>query len=461
MILKQYYLECLAHASYLLGDRDTGTAAIVDPRRDIDQYVEDARAQGLEIRHVFLTHFHADFVAGHLELRERTGAQIHLGVRAQAEYEFAPMRDGGEVRFGSVLLRMVETPGHTPESVCILVYDLAENAEQPHAVLTGDTLFIGDVGRPDLGASVGWKVEDLAEMLYESLHKKLLPNVVDETLVYPAHGAGSMCGRSLSEETFSTVGTQRRYNYALQDMTRDAFVGMVAADQPEAPAYFSYDADMNARERPTLDENLAANYESLSLAQVLSLQEQGAQLIDVRDGEDFAGAHLKGCINIGIDGRYASWAGTVLDSARPIVIVAASGREQEAAMRLGRIGFDRVLGYLRDGMLALEKRPDLVGRVARITARDLREWSGDPLCVLDVRTASEREEAFIEGSETIPLNRLSGDVEEVPHDRPVVVYCAGGYRSSIAVSLLMQRGIQVYDLVGGMASWQATREAAG
>jgi hydroxyacylglutathione hydrolase len=298
-------------------------------------------------------------------------------------------------------------------------------------------------------------------MLYESLHKKLLPNVVDETLVYPAHGAGSMCGRSLSEETFSTVGTQRRYNYALQDMTRDAFVGMVAADQPEAPAYFSYDADMNARERPTLDENLAANYESLSLEQVLSLQEQGAQLIDVRDGEDFAGAHLKGCINIGIDGRYASWAGTVLDSARPIVIVAASGREQEAAMRLGRIGFDRVLGYLRDGMLALEKRPDLVGRVARITARDLREWSGDPLCVLDVRTASEREEAFIEGSETIPLNRLSGDVEEVPHDRPVVVYCAGGYRSSIAVSLLMQRGIQAYDLVGGMASWQATSEAAG
>ena len=288
MILKQYYLECLAHASYLLGDRDTGTAAIVDPRRDIDQYVEDARAQGLEIRHVFLTHFHADFVAGHLELRERTGAQIHLGVRAQAEYEFAPMRDGGEVRFGSVLLRMVETPGHTPESVCILVYDLAENAEQPHAVLTGDTLFIGDVGRPDLGASVGWKAEDLAEMLYESLHKKLLPNVVDETLVYPAHGAGSMCGRSLSEETFSTVGTQRRYNYALQDMTRDAFVGMVAADQPEAPAYFSYDADMNARERPTLDENLAANYESLSLGQVISLQEQGAQLIDVRDGEDFA-----------------------------------------------------------------------------------------------------------------------------------------------------------------------------
>ena len=289
------------------------------------------------------------------------------------------MRDSGEVRFGSVLLRMVKLRV-TPQNPSASWIRLGRECPATARRADGDTLFIGDVGRPDLGASVGWKAEDLAEMLYESLHKKLLPNVVDETLVYPAHGAGSMCGRSLSEETFSTVGTQRRYNYALQDMTRDAFVGMVAADQPEAPAYFSYDADMNARERPTLDENLAANYESLSLEQVISLQEQGAQLIDVRDGEDFAGAHLKGCINIGLDGRYASWAGTVLDSARPIVIVAASGREQEAAMRLGRIGFDRVLGYLRDGMLALEKRPDLVGRVARITARDLREWSGDPLC---------------------------------------------------------------------------------
>jgi hydroxyacylglutathione hydrolase len=461
MLLKQYYLECLAHASYLLGDEETGTAIVVDPQRDIDQYLADAQAHGLQIRHVFLTHFHADFVAGHLELRERTGAQIYLGVRAEAEYDFTPMGDGSEVRIGSILLRSIETPGHTPESICILVYDTATDAERPHAVLTGDTLFIGDVGRPDLGASVGWKAEDLASMLYESLHGKLLPKVIDETLVYPAHGAGSMCGRSLSEETFSTVGNQRRYNYALQDMSRDAFVEMVTADQPEAPAYFSYDAEMNTRERAILDENLAENYQGLSLDEVLSLQSEGAQILDVRDGEDFAGAHLKNSVNVALDGRYASWAGTVLDSERPIVIIAAPGDEQEAAMRLGRIGFDNVLGYLQDGMLALASRSDLLARVARITARDLQEWSGQKLWVLDVRTANERAQVHIPGSENIPLNRLRQDIEEVPKDQPVAVYCAGGYRSSVAASLLMQQGLQVYDIVGGVASWQATQEAAG
>ncbi len=461
MLLKQYYLECLAHASYLLGDEETGTAAVIDPQRDIDQYLADADAHGLQIRHVFLTHFHADFVAGHLELRERTGAQIYLGVRAEAQYEFTPMGDGSEVRFGQVLLRSIETPGHTPESVCILIYDLAESADKPHAVLTGDTLFIGDVGRPDLGASVGWKAEDLASMLYESLHDKLLPKVVDETLVYPAHGAGSMCGRSLSEETFSTVGNQRRYNYALQDMSRDAFVGMVTADQPEAPAYFSYDAEMNARERAILDDNLAANYRALSLEEVLAQQADGAQILDVREAEDFAGAHLRGSVNVALDGRYASWSGTVLDSDRPIVVIAPPGSEQEAAMRLGRIGFDRVLGYLQDGMLALQDRADLLGRVARITARDLDEWSGDALWVLDVRTASEREGSHIPGSQNIPLNRLRGEVDQVPADQPIVVYCAGGYRSSIAASLLMQRGRKVYDLVGGIASYEALRQGSG
>jgi hydroxyacylglutathione hydrolase len=316
MLLKQYYLGCLAHASYLLGDEETHMAVVVDPQRDIDHYIADAAEHGLEIRHVFLTHYHADFVAGHIELRERTGAQIHLGATARAEYPFVAMKEGSEVRLGQMLLRTLETPGHTPESICILVYDLAVDADAPHAVLSGDTLFIGDVGRPDLGASVGWTAEELANKLYDSLHRKLLPAVADHTLVYPAHGAGSMCGRNLSEETFSTVETQRHYNYALQSMTCEAFVRLVTADQPDVPAYFSYDAAMNARERPTLEGNIEQNYKALSLEEVLELQGKGAQVLDVRETEDFAGAHLTGSINIALDGRYASWAGVVLDSAK-------------------------------------------------------------------------------------------------------------------------------------------------
>lgn len=249
MFLKQYYLGCLAHASYLLGDEETHAAVVVDPQRDIDQYLRDAHRQNLDIRHVFLTHFHADFLAGHLELRNEVGATIHLGARAQADYEFTAMADGDTLEFGQVRLQVLETPGHSPESISIVVYDLAESAEKPHAVLTGDTLFIGDVGRPDLRASLGWTADALGRLLYDSLHHKLLP-LPDDTLVYPAHGAGSLCGKNLSEETFSTMGVQRRYNYALQPMDREKFVEIVTADQPDAPDYFAYDAGKNPGANP-------------------------------------------------------------------------------------------------------------------------------------------------------------------------------------------------------------------
>src|ERR1700729_176006 len=321
MILKQYYLGCLAHASYLLGDEASSTAIIVDPQRDIQQYLADAEKFGLQIRHVFLTHFHADFVAGHLELRDRCGAIIRLGSRAQAEYKFVPMADGNTLEFPGLRLQVLETPGHTIESISILVFDLAKDAVKPYAVLTGDTLFIGDVGRPDLRASLGWSANDLGSHLYDSLHDKLM-RLPDETLVYPAHGSGSLCGKNLSSDTFSTLRVQRLMNYALQPMTKEEFIRLVTADQPDAPPYFTYDAVLNTREHATLDQNLEEVLHPVELSEVLRLGDAGAQILDVRDPAEYAKGHLAGSINVGLGGQFATWAGTVLDRSKPIVIVA-------------------------------------------------------------------------------------------------------------------------------------------
>jgi len=468
MIFKQYYLSCLAHASYLIADEGTRVAAVVDPQRDVDRYLEDAGVQGLEIRHVFLTHAHADFIAGHLELRDRAGAAIHLGARAKTEYRFTPMKTGGTVRLGAdVTLQVLETPGHTPDSICILVFgSQAESpappgAAEPWAVLTGDTLFVGDVGRPDLHASLGWTPEDLAALLYDSLHGKLLA-LPDATRVYPAHGAGSLCGRALGSENFSTIGIQRRMNYALQPMSKDEFVRLIVADQPDAPPYFPYDAVMNTRERPTLDEMLEKSMKPLSVDVVLRLQREGAQLLDVREAPIYEAAHLAGSLNIGLGGQYATWAGTLLDRERPIVVIAEPGREYEAEMRLGRIGFDRVAGYLADGMLALTSRPELVTATERVGPEELAEElhrAAAPF-VLDVRAPREYSQTRIEGSVNIPLNRLQARIAEVPRDRRVVVHCAAGYRSSIAASLLRQHGFEnLADLAGGIQAWIAVEHA--
>jgi hydroxyacylglutathione hydrolase len=459
MILKQYYLGCLAHASYLLGDEATSTGVVVDPQRDIQQYLTDAEKFGLQIRHVFLTHFHADFVAGHLELRDRCGATIHLGSRAKAEYAFVPMKDGDTLDFPGMRLQVIETPGHTIESISILVFDLQKDATKPYALLTGDTLFIGDVGRPDLRASLGWTANDLGSHLYDSLHHKILP-LPDEMLVYPAHGAGSLCGKQLSSDTVSSLGDQRRLNYALQPMTKEAFIQLVTADQPDAPPYFTYDAILNTRERTTLDKNLEQVLQPIELDDVLRMGDAGEQLLDVREPAEYAKGHLAGSINIGLGGQYATWAGTVLDRAKPIVIIAEPGREQEAALRLGRIGFDHVKGYLRGGMEALAGRPDLVWPTERISAPMVAdELAGaQPPVLLDVRNPREWATKHIEGSVNIPLNHLQERIAEVPRDRRIAVHCAGGYRSSIAVSILHQYGItQLIEMAGGLAAWNAAQ----
>ncbi len=457
MILKQFYLNCLAHASYLIGDEETRVAAVVDPQRDIERYLTFATENNLRIRHVILTHLHADFVAGHLELRDRAGAEIYLGAKARAEYRFTPLGDGSVIEFGEVRLKALETPGHTPESISIVVYDLARSGSEPQAVLTGDTLFVGDVGRPDLRAALGWSASDLGALLYDSLQSKLL-RLPDDCLVYPAHGAGSLCGKAISKETVSSIGDQRRLNYALQPMSKKAFIELVTADQPDAPPYFVYDAVLNSKERPTLDEALERELKPLTLDAVLAMQANGAQILDTRDPEEFGAAHLIGSINIGLGGQYATWAGTILDHAHPIAIIAAPGRENESALRLGRIGFDHIAGYLQNGLQSLESRPDLVSSVERLSAQfvaELLSSSEQPL-VIDVRTPREREQKHIGGSLSMPLNHLVENLKSLPKNRPLLVYCAGGYRSSIAASLLKGRGFDhVAEIAGGIAAWES------
>ncbi|MGC2638648.1 MAG: MBL fold metallo-hydrolase [Acidobacteriaceae bacterium] len=477
MFLKQYYLGCLAHASYLVADQATRTAIVVDPQRDIQQYLDDAARMDFAIRHVFLTHFHADFVAGHLELRDRCGAAIHLGARAEAEYPFVAMKDGDSLTFPGVRFEILETPGHTIESICLLLFDRTRDAESPHAVLTGDTLFIGDVGRPDLRASLGWTAADLGAHLHTSLHTKLLP-LPDATLVYPAHGAGSLCGKNLSTETVSTIGEQRRYNYALRPMSKEQFIEMVTADQPDAPPYFTYDAILNTRERATLDSSLDHALHPISLDELLRLENEGAQVLDVRPPDLYARGHLRGTINIGLDGQFASWAGTILDQEKPIVLIAepgygpGAGRAMEAAIRLGRIGFDEVRGYLDGGMQSLAGRDDLLARTERRSASEIyAELAGcagedgtEPTHgtsqarsrVIDVRTAREYEGKHIAGATNIPLSRLLQQLHSIPRERPVILHCAGGYRSSIAASLLARHGVtQVTEMAGGLAAWEA------
>ncbi len=458
MLVKQYYLGCLAHASYLIADERAGEAAVVDPQRDIEQYLEDAGRLGCRIAHVFLTHFHADFVAGHLELRDREHAAIYLGARATAEYPFRAMHDGEETRVGRVRLKVLETPGHSPESISILVFDPDVADDAPYAVLTGDTLFIGDVGRPDLRASLGWSAEQLASMLYDSLHEKLavLP---DDTRVYPAHGAGSLCGKNLSTSTVSTIGAQRLHNYALQPMSREQFIAIVTADQPDTPPYFTYDAVLNARERPTLEQALARELRQLTPAQVLELVEKGAQLLDTREPTAFKGAHMRGAINVGLDGSYATWCGTILDRDRPVVLIAEPGQEVEAATRLGRIGFDNVAGYLAGGMKRLGETPDLIERTARVTAASLAELlaAGPPPLLIDVRTEREWRAGRIDGAINMPLLGLEHEMARLPSAWPLVAYCASGYRSAIATSLMRRAGRPaVTDLIGGIDAWRSS-----
>jgi hydroxyacylglutathione hydrolase len=452
MIFEQHYLDCLSQASYLIGDETTGRAVVVDPRRDVAVYLDSAAGHGVTIELVVETHFHADFLSGHLELAEATGAPIVYGEAAEADFAVRHVADGERHSLGEVTLEFLATPGHTPESISVVVYEHPDD-EVPYGVLTGDTLFIGDVGRPDLLASVGVTAEDLARQLHSSLHDKLM-RLPDATRVFPAHGAGSACGRNLSTDTQSTIGEQRLGNYAVQPMSADEFVRRVTEGQPLAPGYFGYDADLNRRDRALFDE--AATAPALALGEVRVAQAAGAVVLDTRDGTDFAVGHLAGSINVGADGRFAEYAGSVVDHDTDVVLVTEPGAEHEAQVRLGRIGYDHVIGHLDDPVRAFSEHPDSVERSSRLSALQLaaRRDEVDDLVVVDVRNAGELEHGRIEGSVHIPVASLAARISELDPSAPTVVHCAGGYRSILAASYLTAHGFDdVSDLLGGYAAW--------
>jgi len=450
MYFKQFYLGCLAHASYLIGSK--GEAAVIDPQRDVNEYLEEAEAQGLEIKYVIETHLHADFVSGHHEIAARTGAEIVFGESANAEFEHRSVKEGDEISLGDVILRVLTTPGHTPEGISIVVIDTTVS-NQPQKVLTGDTLFIGDVGRPDLAGGKGYTPQQMAGMLYDSLHQKLL-KLADEVEVYPAHGAGSMCGKNMSKETSSTIGEQRKYNYALQPMSREAFVAMMTADLPEAPAYFPRDAEINRSGARDLAELVPPK--PLEANEVLRLRDAGHVLLDIRSSSDFGAAHVAGSINIGLGGQFAMWAGSLIPFTAEIVIIADTNAQiDEAVVRLARVGIENVRGYLNGGLESWKQAGLPVASIKQVTVEQLNELLKDQRLrqIIDVRRPMEYQSGHIPGALTSPLgqdvNRLS-----MNRDEPTAVICAGGYRSSAAASLLESVGFNnLLNVTGGTSAW--------
>jgi len=457
LFFQQYDLQCLSLFSYLIGDTTTGRAVVVDPQRDISEYLADAEAHGLTIERVLETHFHADFLSGHLELAAATGAAISYGSVAQPDFPFEPLEDGQRLSLGEVSLEIRHTPGHTPESISIVVYEQPDG--EPWGVLTGDTLFIGDVGRPDLLTSVGRSADSLARDLYESLRGKIL-TLPDATKVYPAHGAGSACGKNLSTAVESTIGEQRETNYALQPMTPEDFVDVVTEGQGVAPLYFAFAADANKRQRELLDDHEAPA--ALTIEEALELAAEGAVLLDTRAPEIFASGHVRGSVNVGLDGRFAEYAGDIVRPGQHVVLLGDPGRGVEARVRLARIGFDDVAGEVADVEQVLATHPDLAAVSRRLPAAEVADWVADDpqLQVVDVRNPGEtRVGGMVPGARNVPLPQLLDHLDELDRGAPTIVYCAGGYRSSVAASTLEAHGFRtVADMIGGFGAWNGPVE---
>jgi glyoxylase-like metal-dependent hydrolase (beta-lactamase superfamily II)/rhodanese-related sulfurtransferase len=456
MYFEQFYLGCLAHASYLLASG--GEAVVVDPQRDVDLYLKAADAQGVKIRHIFETHLHADFVSGHRELAARTGAKIYIGARARAQFPHVPVEEGFELTVGALCLRVLETPGHTPESICLVILDRKKDQEKSPdawAVLTGDTLFLGDVGRPDLSRE--YSPAQLAGMLYDSLHRKLMP-LADDVLVYPAHGAGSLCGRNMRAERSSTIGTERLTNYALQIRSKDEFVTQLTQHLPARPEYFSQDAEINRAGASALSD--LAELRRLAPAQLDCMQREGEIALDVRAGDAFAAGHVPGSVNIALSGQFATWAGTVLGlKAHPVLIVESEEQLAEARVRLARVGIEDLDGYLDGGVRAWKAAGFPLATLRQISPAELSEKLGqNRLQVLDVRREPEWETGHIEGAAWWPLDHFKVSTPEIDHDAPIAVHCKSGYRSAIACSLLLRAGFRsVCDVSGGFDAWQQAK----
>jgi hydroxyacylglutathione hydrolase len=462
MYFEQFYLGCLAHASYMLASG--GEAVIVDPQRDVELYLKAAADHGVTIKHIFETHLHADFVSGHKELAARTGAKIYMGAEAGATFPHVAVRDGFELKFGQAsigrassglaTIRVLETPGHTPESICLVVTD-QEKSDVPWAILTGDTLFIGDVGRPDL--SPHHTSAQLAGMLYDSLHNKLL-KLPDSVLVYPAHGAGSLCGKNMRAEKSSTIGTERLTNYALQIKSREEFIAQLTTNLPARPEYFLKDAEINRTGAAALSD--LPPLRGITPEELKAMLDEGEIALDVRPGDAFAAEHVPGSINIALSGQFATWAGTVLGlGAHPVLIAASDEQVEEARLRLARVGIEALDGYLRGGVDAWKQAGFSSAIVSQISVSQLDERvRRGGMQVLDVRRAPEWEGAHIEQAIWWPLDNFKVSPPEMDHDAPIAVHCKGGYRSMIATSLLLRAGFRnVANVVGGFDAWQAAK----
>lgn len=454
MYFKQFYLGCLAHGSYLLGSE--GEAAVIDPQRDVDQYIQEASKNNLKIKYVIETHLHADFVSGHRELAERTGAQIIFGAKSNALFEHIAVKDTDTLKLGKIELKFFETPGHTPESICILATD-TESKDSPAKLFSGDTLFIGDVGRPDLVAVKGYSEAEMASMLYDSLHNKLM-KLDNNTEIYPAHGAGSLCGKHLSDERSSTIGQQKQYNYAFnQSTTKEDFIRMVTSELPEVPAYFPKDAELNRRGAIALSK--LTKPKALSAYAVNKELQRGAILLDVRSGQDFAAGHILGSLNIGLSGQFASWAGILIELDTPIILLVDDQESlDETLTRLARIGMDSVIGYIEKGIVSWSEAGFELTQSRVISVNDLNEElnTNKELQILDVRRTSEYADGHIPGALNIPLAELSKRLQDIPQNKQIVLICASGYRSSIAKSLLEKNGIvSLINVLGGMKAWKS------
>jgi hydroxyacylglutathione hydrolase len=452
MFFKQFFLACLAHASYMIGS--DGKACVVDPQRDVEQYIETAEKNNLKIEYIIETHLHADFVGGHRELAERTGAEIVFSKQAAAGYPHIAVDDGDTIEFGNVKLTILATPGHTPESICITVAD-KEKSDQPVMVLTGDTMFIGDVGRPDLVGARGKSSQEMAGMMYDSLHDKLL-KLSDDVLVYPAHGAGSLCGKNMSTERFSTIGQQRQMNYALRPMKKEEFISMMCTDLPEQPAYFGAAVAKNKEGAVPLDK--LTKPRPMSAAEVKELMDKGHLVVDVRSNTLHGAGHVPGSMNIGLGGQFASWAGSLIPIGTPIILIVEDKESvDEAVTRLARAGHESVVGYLDGGIYAWTKSGNDTGETPQITIDQLKEKIEEieDLQIIDVRRKGEYDAGHVPNAKNIPLNELSKNLDKLDKSRPTVIICASGYRSSISTYILKHGGVAyVYNTIGGTNAWR-------
>jgi glyoxylase-like metal-dependent hydrolase (beta-lactamase superfamily II)/rhodanese-related sulfurtransferase len=445
MYIEQLYTNCLAEAAYYI--ESEGEAAIIDPLRETEPYVDLANKRGAKIKFVFETHFHADFVSGHIDLSRKVNAPIVYGPNANTHYKVYNAADGEEFQLGKIKIKVLHTPGHTPESSCFLLVD--ERGKQ-HAVFTGDTLFVGDVGRPDLLDGVMTK-EELAGMLYDSLTKKV-KTLPDDVIVYPAHGPGSACGKNIGKETFSTIGEQKKFNYALQKMSREEFIEKVTDGILPPPQYFFEDARINKMGYTPIDEVIAQNTKELSVSQFMNAVDQGATILDTRKADDFEKGFIPGSINIGLNGQFAVWVGTLIDIHKPLVLITDSGKEEETVLRLARVGYEKVVGYLANGISTWAGKLDVVNS---ISAEEMKKKIQDGVVVLDVRKPGEWNTAHLKAATFLPLSDFPDIIKDLNPEKPYLVHCGGGYRSMTAISIMKKKGFRdLTNIYGGFGAMQ-------